>query len=69
MNRVVVDDALCSQLDEFHASTELCNKEGRVLGVFLPAQERERRRYERARAQFSPEDIKELERRSQDIAA
>jgi hypothetical protein len=66
MNRAIVDDALRSQLGEIHSRTELCSKDGRVLGVFLPVEEQERRRYERARAGYSPDEIKELEQRSQD---
>jgi len=60
MNRVLVDDGFRSKLDEFHTQTEFCDKEGRVLGVYIPARERERCRYERAKGQFS---LDEIERR------
>jgi hypothetical protein len=66
MNPALADDALRSKLGEFHAQTEIYDKDGRVLGVFTPEDVRERRRYERAKAQFSIEELAELERRSQE---
>lgn len=37
MNRALVDDSVRLKLNEFHSQTELCDKEGRVLGVFTPS--------------------------------
>ena len=37
MNRAVVDDSFRSKLDEFRTQTELCDKDGRLIGVFTPA--------------------------------
>ncbi len=67
MNRALADDTLRSKLGEFRAQTEIYDKDGRVLGVFTPEDVRERRRYERAKAQFTVEDVAELERRSQEL--
>jgi hypothetical protein len=63
MDRVLVDDSFRMKLDEFRTRCELCDKHGHVLGVFIPAAERQKRLYEQARAHFSEED---LERRCQD---
>jgi hypothetical protein len=70
MNRALVDDEFRSKLDEFHIRTELCDKDGQVLGVFIPAPAggQERQRYECARAQYSVEEVEELELRSQERA-
>ena len=66
MIHALVDDALRSKLNEFRVATELCDREGRVLGVYIPEIERERRLYERAKAQMSQADRDEIERRTQD---
>ena len=60
MNRVLVDDSFRSKLGEFHTQTEFCDKEGRLLGVFIPVAEDDRHWYEWAKGQYSEE---ELERR------
>jgi hypothetical protein len=60
MTRVFVDDALGSKLDECREKAEICNKEGRVLGVFTPTADADRKWYEWAKGRLSDE---ELERR------
>ena len=60
MNRVLVDDDVRSKLDECRTQTELCDKEGRILGVFTPVADPDRKWYEWAKGRFSDE---ELERR------
>jgi hypothetical protein len=67
MNRLYVDEGLQTKLDQCTVRTELCDASGRVLGVYIPKAERERRLYERARAGLSPEIVEELKRRSQEI--
>ena len=66
MNRVYVDEALKSRLDQCATRTEFCDRDGRVLGVYLPEAERERRLYELAIAEMTPERIAELERIAQE---
>jgi hypothetical protein len=60
VNRVFVDDALRSKLDQFETETELCDKDGKVFGVFTPVNDPDRRWYEWAKGRYSDE---ELERR------
>lgn len=60
MNRALIDDALRSKLDEFRDETELCDKEGRVIGVFKP--DPNRRWYEWAKARHTAQDETELDR-------
>jgi hypothetical protein len=60
MNRVLIDDTLRSKLDEFRDETELCDKSGKVIGVYTPAVDPNRRWYEWAKGRYSDE---ELERR------
>jgi hypothetical protein len=45
-------------------------KDGRVLGVFIPAlaNDREHRQYERARAQYSADEVAELQQLSKERA-
>lgn len=64
MNRLVVDESLCSKLDRCTNRIELCDANGRVLGVYEPESARQRRIYEIAKAQMTPELIAELERRT-----
>lgn len=64
MNRLVVDESLSSKLDGCTNRTELCDKSGRVLGVYEPDALRQRRIYEIAKARMTPELIAELERRT-----
>jgi hypothetical protein len=60
MNRALIDENLRSKLSEFHVQTELCDKDGHVLGHFTPAIPSDREIYDWAAAQISDE---ELERR------
>ena len=60
MTRVVVDDALSSQLNQCRTTAEICNKDGRILGVFTPTVDPDRECYEWAKSRLSDE---ELERR------
>jgi len=62
MNRLVVDENLPSKLDQCTDRTELCDAGGRILGVFVPEAVRERRMYERIRAELTPDRIAEIER-------
>jgi len=57
MTRVVVDDALSSQLDECRAVAEICNKDGRVLGVFTPIADADRKCYDWAKSRLSDEEL------------
>jgi hypothetical protein len=66
MNRVLVDDSLRSKLDEFRDETELCDKNGKVLGVFRPATDPNRKWYEWAKSRHTEQDEKELERIAQE---
>jgi len=66
MNRLYVDEALKSTLDQCATRTELCDQDGRVLGIYIPEAVRERRLYELAKAQMTPESVAELERRAQE---
>jgi hypothetical protein len=66
MNRLVVDENLPSKLDQCTDRTELYDADGRILGVFVPEAVRERRMYDRIRAELTPERIAEIERRAQD---
>ena len=38
MNRVMVDDGFRSRLDEFRTPTEFCDRDGKVLGYYTPAE-------------------------------
>lgn len=60
MNRVLVDDALRLKLDECQTKTEICDKDGRVLGVYTPAADLDRRWYEWARGQYSEEELNRI---------
>ena len=60
MNRVLVDDALRQKLDECRTQTELCDKGGRLLGVYTPIADPGRKWYAWAKERYSDE---ELERR------
>lgn len=66
MDRLVIDETLSSRLDRCTTRTELCDQEGRILGVYIPEAVRERRMYERAKAAMTPEFLDEIERRSQE---
>ena len=63
MNRVVIDDALRSKLDEFRIETELCDKSGNVIGLYKPATDPNRHWYEWEKRHFTPQDEAEMERR------
>ena len=43
MNRLYVDDALKSRLDQCATRTEMCDQDGRVLGIYIPEAEHETR--------------------------
>jgi hypothetical protein len=61
---MVIDDSLSSKLDRCANRTELCDADGRVLGVYIPDVVRQRRLYEIAKSRMTPELIAELERRT-----
>jgi hypothetical protein len=57
MNRAVVDDAFRAKLDQFRTQTELCDKDGRVIGVYTPTPDQVRRWYDWAKGQHSEEEL------------
>lgn len=63
MNRALADDTLRSKLGEFRTQTELFDKEGHVLGIFIPAPVHDAALYDYIAAQISDE---ELERRKKE---
>jgi hypothetical protein len=60
MVRLLIEDGLRIKLDEIRVPTELCDKQGRVIGVFTPTADPDRKWYEWAKGRYSDE---ELERR------
>jgi hypothetical protein len=62
MNRIVVDTAVLSKLDNLSSALELCDEAGVTLGYFVPAAERKREIYAWARTAFSDEDIERARR-------
>jgi hypothetical protein len=64
MNRVVVDAAVLSKLDNLSSALELCDEAGVTLGYFLPAAGREREVYDWARGAFSDEEIEAARQQS-----
>ena len=62
MNRTIVDDAFRAKLDELRTQTELCDKDGRVIGVYTPRPEQVRRWYDWAKSKHTDEDEAELDR-------
>ena len=61
MGRVTIDQALLSQLDRLDAPLELCDETGRVVGHFIPVEDRSI--YEGV---DSPAMDEELDRRSRE---
>jgi len=61
MVRVTIDQAFCSQLGNFQSPLELCDETGRIVGHFIPVQDRSV--YEGV---DSPASDDELDRRSRD---
>ena len=57
MNRVYVDDALQSKLDELRTRAELCGKDRQLIGYFIPAVPSDREIYDWARGQYSEEEL------------
>jgi len=62
MIRVQVSGALRSKLDEFRDETELCDESGKVLGVYKPATDPNRRWYDWVKSQHTEQDEQELDR-------
>lgn len=60
MSTVTATPAVLGLLNSLTDTTEILNAEGKVLGYFTPAAERERQAYERAKQSI---DFAELERR------
>jgi len=56
MNRAVVDDAFRARLDEFRTQTELCDKEGRVIGVYIPTASQVNKWYDQLRGRYTEEE-------------
>jgi hypothetical protein len=57
MNRIVIESAIRSRLDELEAQMEFCDESGRTLGYFVPVPEQDRQLYDWARRQFTDEEI------------
>jgi len=57
MNRAVVDDAFRAKLDEFRTQTELCDKEGRVIGVYIPTASQVNKWYDQLRGRYTEEEL------------
>jgi hypothetical protein len=57
MDQVVIDDALRAKLDALRTPTELCDKQGRVLGVHTPTPDQVRRWYDWAKGHYSEEEL------------
>jgi hypothetical protein len=57
MNRALVDDDFREKLDKFCTQTEFCEKDGRVLGVYIPMTVQERKWYDWARGRRSEEEL------------
>jgi hypothetical protein len=57
MKRVQIDDELISRLGEFGSETVLFNKEGRLVGVYVPAIVQQRRWYEWAKGRHTEEEL------------
>ncbi len=66
MVQLLLDDNFRMKLDEIRVPTELCDKAGRVLGVFTPAVDPDRKWYEWAKSQHTEQDEIELERIAQE---
>lgn len=62
MSKVIVDDALKSQLQGLESATEFCSPEGRPLGYFVTVAEYMDLLYARARERFTPDQIEQLRR-------
>jgi len=60
MSKVVVDEALKSQLNGLNSVTEFCSPEGRSLGYFVTVAEYMDLLYSRARDRFTPDQIEQL---------
>jgi hypothetical protein len=57
MDRAIVDDDFGGKLDKFCTQTEFCDKDGRVIGVFIPTKAQERKWYDWARGRYSEEEL------------
>ena len=57
MNRAIVDDDFGAKLGRFCTQTEFCDKEGRVLGVYIPTKDEVRVLYDAARGRYSEEEL------------
>lgn len=62
MVRLIVDDSMSQQLNQFNTPVDLCDVSGRVLGQFVPSGEIS---YEQAIADgypYGPEELKRAQR-------
>lgn len=57
MNKVIIDSALRSKLQNLDSRLEFRDESGRTLGYFVPASEQQRLLYAWARTEFSDEEI------------
>ncbi|HEY3963939.1 MAG TPA: hypothetical protein VGM05_05230 [Planctomycetaceae bacterium] len=57
MIRAQIDESLRSRLVEFRVPTELCDKDGRVIGVYTPIAGSDRQWYEWAKGRYSDEEL------------
>jgi hypothetical protein len=57
MNRVVVDTAVRSRLDNLNSAMELCDESGVTLGYFVPASSRQRVLYQQIQESVTDEEL------------
>lgn len=62
MTRVVVGASLQVTLPQVDSSFEFCDESGRTLGYYLPAPDRLGSLYDRARREFTEEEIERARR-------
>ena len=57
MNKILIDEALRSRLNDLSSHLEFCDESGRTLGFSVPAPECNQPLYEWAQRQFCDEEI------------
>ncbi len=64
MKTIAVDTSVRLQLGNLDSPLEFCDESGVTLGFFVPAAQRQRELYDRARSMFSEEDIERARRQT-----
>lgn len=59
MRRLVLDPAVSAKLQNSGDSLELCDKDGRTVGYFLPPELHRRLLYAWAKSQFTDEELEQ----------